>query len=487
LGVTTFHGYIRKPFARGGGLAQVGSKLLLATGDGSLYTVVLDSANDRIETKQLPYYVPMNATAFANAVGGTYEEPTYWETAKKSSSVQTWRFRVAGIYAQENGSRLRLFASHHYWNSGERCYVVRVSMLEADTEQFFGGMSLPQWQTIFESSPCMRLDVEQEVTSNPFVGEEIGGRMALLDPDTLLLTLGGMGYDGVDFKLQVSQDPAYTYGKTILIDLRNQTSRIFTSGHRNPQGLYVDANRNIWSTEHGPQGGDELNLLRDGRDYGWPTVTYGTDYGTMVWPNNPHQGDHDGFELPIFAWVPSIGISALAEIARDRFAYWQGDLLIGSLGAHSLFRTRIRQGRAVLVEPIYIGQRIRDIVEASDGQLVLWTDDADLISIAPATTRDAPTLFSAECGGCHTAIRGARHGIGPNLWGVYDARIGANESYDEYSRAMHDAGGSWNEARLDRFLAGPSKEIPGTRMRFAGLSDASDRKLIIDYLETLTE
>src|SRR4051812_31532465 len=81
VGITTFQSYIRKPFARGGGLAKVGSRYVLATGDGAIYALKIDTHRDQIETKQLPYYVPMNATAFASAVGGTYEEPAYWEIA----------------------------------------------------------------------------------------------------------------------------------------------------------------------------------------------------------------------------------------------------------------------------------------------------------------------------------------------------------------------------------------------------------------------
>jgi len=95
-----------------------------------------------------------------------------------------------------------------------------------------------------------------------------------------------------------------SYGKTILIHLDDGTSEIYSLGHRNPQGLYVTPEGAIWSTEHGPQGGDELNLIVRGANYGWPLVTYGTDYGSAAWPLSHVQGRHDGYQQPILRGYP---------------------------------------------------------------------------------------------------------------------------------------------------------------------------------------
>src|SRR5690606_36143508 len=142
-----------------------------------------------------------------------------------------------------------------------------------------------------------------------FQGLDIGGRMASLGADTLLLTLGEHQFDGVRTPVAFAQDTAVSYGKTYLIDLRTGTVERFTMGHRNPQGLYIDPSGTVWSTEHGPRGGDELNRLVRGGNYGWPIVTYGVNYGATAWPMNPRQGTHEGYDRPVYAWVPSIAVS----------------------------------------------------------------------------------------------------------------------------------------------------------------------------------
>ena len=214
------------------------------------------------------------------------------------------------------------------------------------------------------------------------------------------------------------QELGNSYGKTILIDIDTGDSRILSIGHRNPQGLATASDAQVWSTEHGPQGGDELNLIKDGKNYGFPYVTYGTYYGTSNWPLNARQGAHDSYEKPIFGWVPSIGISQLIAIKNDLFALWEGDLIISSLGAQTLYRARIAEERVVLLEPLTIGHRIRDITESLDGRIVLKTDDDLLIFIRPAVLSEFddfdPSVrgeyLAAQCEGCHTFDRGGPSG-----------------------------------------------------------------------------
>jgi cytochrome c2 len=485
LSAMHYRGYLPKPIVRGGGLELVGTRYLLGTGDGSLYLLDWGAGSSALQVKRLPYRVPLNGEQFAKDVGGVYAEPANWEAVKKAGTVQTWRFRVGDILARQVGPKLQLFATHHFWNSKERCYVARVSMLEGQTEQVLAGSADESWRTVFESTPCMSLEEPQETPGNPFVGEELGGRLLFRDDQTLLLALGGMAYDGIDFKLRASQDPKYSWGKTIAIDLASGTNRIFTSGHRNQQGLYLDGEGRIWVTEHGPQGGDELNLLREGSDYGWPTVTYGTSYGSMAWQNNPTPGEHIGYELPQFSWVPSIGISAVTGVQHALLANWRDDLLIGSLATQSLYRARVREGRVVYVEPLAMGHRIRDIIEGPDGKLVLWTDDAAILTLQPAIARNAPALFATLCSGCHTAVEGAAHGIGPNLWEVAGAPVASRGSYGQYSSALFKLGGHWDSKRLDAYLAQPQRVAPGTTMQFPGVPDPAERRQLVEFLQSL--
>jgi glucose/arabinose dehydrogenase len=109
--------------------------------------------------------------------------------------------------------------------------------------------------------------------------------------------------------------------------------RVFTKGHLNPQGLTFLKNGQLLSTEHGPKRGDELNVITEGSNCGWPDVTVGTEYGSYDWPvGSSLVGSHTGYTAPLFAWVPSIAVSQLIEI-NNFHPRWDGDLLVGSLKA----------------------------------------------------------------------------------------------------------------------------------------------------------
>src|SRR5688572_16514718 len=187
---------------------------------------------------------------------------------------------------------------------------------------------------------------------DPFGGHMIGGQLALLDRQRLLLTVGDQGTEPGE---SLPQDKTVSYGKTILINLETHASSMYTLGHRNPQGLYVDGSGIIWSTDQGPQGGDELNIISAGKNYGWPLVTYGTDYGQFTWPLSSQQGRHEGFEPPVYAWIPSIAVSALTDIRGILFKSWKDDLLVSSLKDRALWRVRVDQQKVVFTERIDVG------------------------------------------------------------------------------------------------------------------------------------
>lgn len=468
---------------RGGGISLIGDEYLLATGDGRLY--VFQWGNGRpFSIKQLPYQVPLNIRQFsddANPHG--YQGRPNDEAADSLQGVQTWQFRVADVRVQEQGDQVRVFVSHHFWKHDEQCFVVRVSSLSGSRAAFLTGDPSLKWQTVFESTPCVPLRGANSVhENNPFAGMEVGGRLGFLADQRLLLTLGDHDFTGVESTQIFAQDPNVSYGKTILIHLEDGSSEIYSMGHRNPQGLYITPEGAIWSTEHGPQGGDELNLIARGANYGWPLVTYGTDYGSAAWPLNHRQGRHDGYQEPVFAWVPSIGVSNLVRIERDRFPVWKGDLLVASLHAHSLFRLRLLDQRVVFAEPIEIGERVRDIVEGRDGRIILWTDTSSIVSLIPAEGTDGAVLFATTCGGCHRVVDGATHGYGPDLAGVVGRRVGSAPGFQGYSPAMISLGGKWTRERLNAFLQSPQSMVPGTAMTFRGVPDAARREAIIRYL-----
>jgi len=487
---TDFYGhYVPEPAVRGGGLSRIDDQYLLATGDGFMYVINWDPS-DALHVQTLPFRVPVNGDEFArDTTGGPWRKPNDNDALSLAgedagTQVIAWWFRVAGLHVQQMGEQVRIFTSHYYWRHDQRCWVERVSMLQGSKANFLAGDRSLQWETLFETQPCLPIEGEGRRSGTPFTGHFGGGRMAMRDSDTLVLGVGDFGFNGLASPHMISQDMSASYGKSILIHIKDRRSEIFTSGNRNPQGMYIDPQGNIWETEHGPQGGDELNLLKQGLNYGWPIVTYGTDYGTFAWPLNPQQGDHLGFEAPFFAWVPSIAVSNLIGVEKDLFPVWKGDLLVSSLNFRRIFRVRVRNDRVAYEEPIEIGMRIRDITEGSDGRIVLWADDDDaIISIRPLTGSGGQISFATSCSGCHKVENGTSHRIGPDLWGIVGRKPGSAPGFADYSGAMRAQGGVWTETKLDQFIKNPQSAVPGTAMEFAGVADAATRAQIIDYLK----
>ena len=243
-----------------------------------------------------------------------------------------------------------------------------VSLIEFDPVTL---KTLGTWRTIFKG--------EFEPIGPNVAG---GGRMAADTSGNIYLTIGVIQINGTD----VAQSDAKLLGKIIKIDTAKGTWTTISKGHRNPQGLVITANGEIWSTEHGPAGGDELNRIVAGANYGWPRVTLGTEYGRYSWEFTGPVGRHDGYEAPVFAWLPSIAASNLIEI-KDFDPRWNGDFLVSSLKAQSLYRLRLDKGHVMYVESLWIGQRIRDITQLVDGTIALWTHDSQVLFLTVDSER----------------------------------------------------------------------------------------------------
>jgi cytochrome c2 len=492
LHAVLYQDYMPPPAVSGGGLSRVGDGLMLATGDGHLYLLNWGPDPDALTVHPLPYRVPINGDEFAADNTGkpwarpaSYEPPINGKEDAGSEIFAFW-FRVAGLQVQEIDGRLRIFATHYFWKREQSCWVERLSMLEGERAVILSGAQGPQWQTIFESQPCLPIKGEGRRRGTAFAGHFGGGRVRQLDADTLLMSVGDFGFNGIASRQMLSQDPSASYGKIIRIHINSRKSEIYSLGVRNPQGLYVDPNGKIWETEHGPQGGDELNLIKEGANYGWPIVTYGTDYGTFTWPLNPKQGEQEGFEQPYYSWLPSIGVSDLIGVEQaSQFPIWHGDLLVTSLNGQTIYRIRMRNDRVVYSEPIKINdKRMREIAEAKDGRIVIWEDDDNtIVSLTPLTGTSGEALFATHCSGCHKIGDGTSHRIGPDLYGVVGRRVAFAGGYLDYSPALRKFGGKWSEDRLSKFLMDPQALVPGSAMEFAGLSDEKQRTLLIDYIK----
>ena len=467
LTVTEYRNFVPRSFTEEGGISSFLDRYLWATGDGDLYVFNRAEDTGKLDIERLKQRVPLNAAEFSAAMAGI---PVALE----------W-FRVADVLVQETTEGVRIFASHHFWKADQQCFVMRVSLLEGSPQEIISG-SQNGWRTVYETSPC--LPVVAKGKAPRFEGLENGGRMVMFSDHQLLLTVGDHGLDGWAANTRAAQDLSGAYGKTILIDLNSGSSEIFTLGHRNPQGLFIASSGAIWSTEHGPQGGDELNLLQRGGNYGWPLATYGVDYGTHAWPLQGVPGSHDEITRPFYSWVPSLGVSNLVEMTGSRFANWRGDLIISSLKAREIWRLRVRDNRVVMSERIPVDERIRDIIVGHRGELVALTGRSSIVFIEPAGKDEVsgPSLYRV-CAACHVPPDGQTYAVGPTLKGIVGRHVASVAGF-QYSGAMARAGGVWTEDRLDRFLADPGAVVPGSTMQFSGMADANSRRKLIEFLAT---
>ena len=227
-------------------------------------------------------------------------------------------------------------------------------------------------QTVFSVSPDKDTPVH------------FGGRLAFLPDNTLLISTG----DGFDYRedaqrlnnllgkiVRINDDGSVPDDNPFIDQTDNTLSRfVFSLGHRNPQGLVYDANRNlVFEHEHGPAGGDEINIIQAGMNYGWPIITYGKDYsGARISPFT----EYPGLQQPLVNWTPSIAPSGMAIYQGKMFPHMQGDLLVSTLKATEVRWIQLSgvevTGQTSLFKEL--GYRIRDIKVHPDGSILLLID-----------------------------------------------------------------------------------------------------------------
>jgi glucose/arabinose dehydrogenase len=245
-------------------------------------------------------------------------------------------------------------------------------------------------QGIFDGKKVHSIKTLFKVQPDKSGGQHFGARLLWQADGSLLLAVGDGGNppQKVEDRLarEQAQNLATHHGKILhltdagkpaaanpLAKMAGARPEIWSYGHRNIQGMVRDAAGRVWITEHGPFGGDELNLIEGGRNYGWPLQRYGRDYRT----NEPvGKLVVDGMVQPKIAWVPSTGASGLAYYTGAQFPQWKGSLFSGGLATKDVRRIELdAAGAVVRQEQLAIGERVRDIRQGPDGQLYLITDE----------------------------------------------------------------------------------------------------------------
>lgn len=248
----------------------------------------------------------------------------------------------------------------------------------------FDGKTLGDARDVFVADNCN--------TGNP----HFGSKLAFGPDGSLYMTVGERG----DRKraqstashggkvLRLTEDGTAAPGNPF-IGKDGSKPEIFTFGNRNAQGLAIHPETGaVWANEHGPQGGDELNILEAGKNYGWPVASYGREYG----PNGARISEHpskEGIEEPVLTWVPSIGISGMIFYTGDAFPQWKGHIFVGGLSGLTLHRLAFNEkggllGREALLTELR--QRIRDVRQGPDGDIYVAVDavPGGILRIEPA-------------------------------------------------------------------------------------------------------
>lgn len=311
-----------------------------------------------------------------------------WHIAKDGQKTEIKN--VPAVYAEGQGGLLDILVPPDF-KDGEWVYFTAAipdpqNPDSAGTEAFRARLYVSQArldkvESIFQQKPKVESDVH------------FGSRLVLARDGMLFITAGERG------DKEQAQNPANHMGTVVRMNTDGTIPEnnpyikdskilpeIYSYGHRNPQGMTMHPDTGeIWEVEHGPQGGDEINILKPGANFGWPVATFGRNYviGTKI-------SEHTalpGMENPIWQWTPSIAPSGAAFYTGDKFPQWKGNLFVGALVLRHLERMEIEghkiTHREILIEDF--GKRIRDVRNGPDGYLYLLTDEqnGELLRLEP--------------------------------------------------------------------------------------------------------
>jgi hypothetical protein len=326
----------------GGAIIAYGNGLIVGTADGSF--IFVDRKSLDIKEEFLPQIdLGISEMRLSKSI-------TYQETSPRLHDILIYKDQFYATYDKYNLSEDRV-----------RFFVSRVEL---------GG----KWEDIYISPP-----IPTEMFT---LG--CGGAMAMNEQaNQLFFSIGDFSLDRAnglpsDYAAQSDEHP---WGHILRLNLNDLKTDLFSKGHRNPLGLAFLDTGELLSSEMGPKGGDEINIISEGKNYGWPFASFGTYYESFdryLSPNGTNA--FETFEDPRYSFIPSIAPTSLFQ-SKTFSESWQGNLVMGSLKAESLFSIFYKSGRVIFVEQIPLGRRIRDLIELGE-HIIGYTDDAKIIEVS---------------------------------------------------------------------------------------------------------
>jgi len=270
---------------------------------------------------------------------------------------------------KENGWLYISYASSNDKNNGAHTSIMRAKL---------------------ENNKLVNQEVLYKALPNTTAGQHFGSRIVFDNDGYLYFTIGERGERDINPQ-DITRDGGKVYRlkddgaipkDNPFVNEANAKKAIYSFGHRNPQGMAKHPETGeIWTHEHGPRGGDEINIIQAGKNYGWPVITYGINYhGTKI----TDKTSTPGMEQPLHYWDPSIAPSGMAFITSDIYPNWKGNLLVGSLKFQYLNRCVIENNKVVKEERLVDGiGRVRSVRQGPDGYIYVGVENVGIVKIIP--------------------------------------------------------------------------------------------------------
>ena len=288
------------------------------------------------------------------------------------------------VYVRGQGGLLDIAVAPNYAETG----IIYFTTSSPLGEEKGGHTAL--YSTQLENNALVNTKLLYKGDFNTKKGQHWGSRISFDNAGHLYFSIGDRGNREVN-----PQDITRDGGKIYRLNLDgsipadnpfvaedNSRKAIYSYGHRNPQGMVTHPETGeIWTHEHGPRGGDEINIIKAGKNYGWPIITYGINYsGTPITDIT----EKEGLEQPLYYWLPSIAPSGMAFSSSDIYPNWKGDLFVGSLKFEYLERLELENNQVVKREKVLdsIG-RVRNVEEGPDGYLYVGVEGKGILKIVP--------------------------------------------------------------------------------------------------------
>ena len=291
---------------------------------------------------------------------------------------------IPEVYVRGQGGFMDV-ALHPNFNENKIIFLTLSSKIGLEK-----GGNTALYSAILKESSLTNLKLLYKASPNSKKGQHFGSRIVFDNKGYLFFSIGDRGNRDVNPQ-DISNDGGKIYRLNLDGSIPNDNpfvnepgakKAIYSYGHRNPQGMAVNPKTGkIWVNEHGPRGGDEINIINKGKNYGWPKITYGINYSGTTITNNKA---HPGMEQPFYYWIPSIAPSGMTFLTSNKYKGWKNSLFIGSLKFEYLERLVIKKNKVVKREKILdkIG-RVRDVNQGPDGYLYLNVEGKGVVKIIP--------------------------------------------------------------------------------------------------------